>query len=103
MRFRARFFHRRSMTLAWLCAANSLLRADASLDRDASPLLDVATDAFGERFGRAGFRRHALRDERLGPVGGLEDFVHLAIEPRENRRRGGGRHDERNPQGGFVT
>src|SRR5215472_15516293 len=80
-----------------------LLRTDASLDRDASPLLEVATDAFGKRFGRAGFRHHALRNERLGPLGGLEDVIHLAIEPRDHRRRGGGGHDERNPQGGFVT
>src|SRR5215831_11041715 len=80
-----------------------LLRANAGLGRDAPPLLDVATDAFDERLGWPGFRRHALRNQRLGPIAGFEDLIHLAIEPRDDPRRGVGRHNERNPQGGFVT
>src|SRR5262245_35183550 len=71
-----------------------LLRMDAGAGRDLPPFADVGADALAHRRGRAGLAFHALRHERRFAVGRTEYFIHLAIEPRDDRRRGGGWHDE---------
>src|SRR5262245_11652266 len=71
-----------------------LLRMDAGGGRDLPPFADVAADALAHRRGRAWLAFHALRHERRFAVGRTENFIHLAIEPRDDRRWGGGWHDE---------
>src|SRR5262245_66405580 len=81
--------HAESWTSRWM-----LLRMDAGAGRDLPPFADVGADALAHRGGRAGLAFHALRHERRFAVGRTEYFIHLAIEPRDDRRRGGGWHDE---------
>src|SRR3954471_4159001 len=76
---------------------NTLLRADAGLGDDAAPFLDVGTGALGDGVRRPGFGRHALCSQGLLALGGAEDVVHLAIEPRDDGRRRSRRCNERNP------
>src|SRR3954463_12074175 len=78
-------------------AGNTLLRADAGLGDDAAPFLDVGTGALGDGVRRPGFGRHALCSQGLLALGGAEDVVHLAIEPRDDGRRRSRRCNERNP------
>src|SRR5262249_60457008 len=71
-----------------------LLRMDAGAGRDLPPFADVAADALAHRRGRAGLAFHALRRERRFAVGRTENFLPPAIEPRDDRRWGGGWHDK---------
>src|SRR5262249_22592327 len=74
--------------------ARDLLRMDAGAGRDLPPFADVAADALAYRRGRAGLAFHALRHECRFAVGRTENFIHLAIEARDDRRWGGRWHDE---------
>src|SRR5262249_49474767 len=85
------------LSRAEIAQGSSSLRANAGLGRNIAPLLDVTTNALRERFRRTCLRRHALRNEHLRPIGGIENLVHPAVEPRDDRRRRGGRRDESNP------